>query len=66
MDLWKTVCIDCIGPYTVINKGITYTITAMTMINPVSGWFKIALVPTYQYKNPKKKEPEIRTEMTSA
>eukprot|EP00957_Ditylum_brightwellii_P115729 8828459-Ditylum_brightwellii.AAC.1 len=36
------------------------------MIDPVTTWFKIALVPTYQYKDPKKKEPEIRTDMMSA
>ena len=65
-DPWKMVCVDCAGPYTVINKGITYTIAAMTMINPVSSWFKIALVPVYQYKDTKKKEPEMCTNMISA
>eukprot|EP00957_Ditylum_brightwellii_P113403 8646643-Ditylum_brightwellii.AAC.1 len=64
--LWKTVCVDCAGPYTIINKGIIYTITAMTMIDPVSSWFEIALVPVYQYNDPKKKEPEMCTTMTSA
>ena len=36
------------------------------MINPVTSWFEIALVPVYQYKDSQKKEPEMHTDMMSA
>eukprot|EP00957_Ditylum_brightwellii_P039898 3020680-Ditylum_brightwellii.AAC.1 len=36
------------------------------MIDPVLSWFEIALVPTHHYKDPKKKETEIHSDMTPA
>eukprot|EP00957_Ditylum_brightwellii_P032968 2499918-Ditylum_brightwellii.AAC.1 len=38
----------------------------MTMINPGSSLVKTALVPVYQYNDPKKKESEMCTDMMSA
>ena len=50
---WTEVHVDPIGPYTVNikrldTKGvpITLTLTAMTFIDPSTGWFEIAEVPS--------------------
>jgi hypothetical protein len=56
---WHTLCIDLIGPYTIGKvkkrkvKGQTITddsnvttLWAMTMIDPATGWFEIATIPT--------------------
>ena len=44
-DPWDTVCIDQIGPYTVINQhGRELTLNAMTMCDPATGWFEIVEV----------------------
>ena len=40
---WSKVNIDLWGPKTIQNKnGKNYTIHAMTMIDPVTGWFELA------------------------
>jgi hypothetical protein len=39
---WKRVNVDVVGPYTVRTPAKTYQLTAMTMIDPVTGWFEIA------------------------
>eukprot|EP00957_Ditylum_brightwellii_P145519 11079953-Ditylum_brightwellii.AAC.1 len=36
------------------------------MIDPITSWFEIVQIPVYQYHPPKKKEPEIHTDMTLA
>ena len=42
---WDSVCVDCIGPYTVETETGTYQLNAMTMIDPATGWFEIAHIP---------------------
>jgi len=46
---WHTICVDEIGPYSVDTKvqGITKTLTlnAMTICDPVTGWFEIVEIP---------------------
>ena len=40
---WRTLCIDCVGPYKVKGAdGETYTLRAMTMADPATGWFEIS------------------------
>ena len=40
--LWRTLCIDCVGPYKVKGAdGETYTLRAKTMADPATGWFEI-------------------------
>ena len=42
---WDTVCVDQIGPYTVINQfGKEMVLNAMTMCDPATGWFEIVEV----------------------
>ena len=45
---WNKLCVDLIGPYFIqIKEKQKYTnLKAVTMINPVTGWFKIT-----QYDN---------------
>ena len=38
---WSCVNIDLIGPYVVCTSNATYTLRALTMINPVTGWFEV-------------------------
>jgi hypothetical protein len=45
---WEKVCIDLIGPYTVGDEKKKDDVTvlhALTMIDPVTGWFEIAEIP---------------------
>ena len=45
-DPWKMVCIDLVGPYKVTTKNkVEKSLTAMTFIDPATGWFEIAEVP---------------------
>jgi hypothetical protein len=57
--LWETVCIDLISPYPigdvkkddngkVISKNTCSILHAMTMIDPMTGWFEIIKVPNKQ------------------
>ena len=40
---WHTLCVDCIGPYKVKGAdGKIYELHAMTMADPVTGWFEIS------------------------
>ena len=39
---WKRVNVDVIGPYTVETQKGKRTLVAMTMIDPATGWFKVA------------------------
>ena len=39
---WKRVNVDLIGPYTVKTPTKTYELRVMTMIDPATGWFKVA------------------------
>ncbi len=43
---WKRVNVDCVGPYTVKTPTKQYELKAMTMIDPITGWFEIAPLPT--------------------
>jgi hypothetical protein len=39
---WQALCVDLIGPYTLKGKdGTVIDFTALTMINPITSWFKI-------------------------
>ena len=43
---WHTLCINLIGPYK-IGKGKEETqLYCLTMIDPATGWFEIAKIPT--------------------
>ena len=45
---WECVCVDLIGPYTIGNEKNTdsvATLHAMTIVDPVTGWFEIAKIP---------------------
>ncbi len=43
---WECLCVDLIGPYTLKGKdGLQIDFMALTMIDPASGWFKIAELP---------------------
>ncbi len=42
MTPWKVLCVDLIGPYTLKGKdGSSIDFMCVTMINPVTSWFKI-------------------------
>ena len=45
---WHTVCIDLIGPYKIGKKDKQVSLHCMTMIDPATGWFEIAEVPSRQ------------------
>ena len=38
---WSCVNVDLIGPYVVRTPKATHTLRALTMIDPVTGWFKV-------------------------
>ena len=41
--MWSCVNVDLWGPETIHKKDeITYTLYVMTMIDPITGWFKVA------------------------
>jgi len=43
---WHTLCVDCIGPYTITDAaGKEYILNALTMADPASGLFEIAELP---------------------
>ena len=45
---WETLCVDLIGPYKIkLKKHKTKEITlhAVTMIDPVTGWFEMQQIP---------------------
>ena len=44
---WRTVCVDCYG-YSVVTRGHTYTLIALTMADPSTGWFEIMEIPNKQ------------------
>ena len=63
---WERLCIDLIGPYTIRRKNKkgekkkkNLILHAMTMIDPVTGWFEIA-----QIKNKTAEEVSSNLEMT--
>ena len=50
MRPWHTVCVDCIGPFTIKtkdDKGKIHkrTVRALTIIDPATGWFEIGHIP---------------------
>ena len=60
---WETVHIDLIGPYTVTAqqiqpggelKEVELKLTAMTMVDPATGWFDMVEVPYYSIDEVKK------------
>ena len=42
---WSRVNVDLIGPYVVQTPKSTHTLHALTMIDPVTGWFKVISIP---------------------
>jgi transposase InsO family protein len=44
---WKRVDLDMIGPYEVKAVNGTFTLRALTMIDPATGWFEVKDVPDY-------------------
>ena len=46
---WHTLCVDCIGPYTITDAaGKQYILNALTMADPASGLFEIVELPNKQ------------------
>ena len=44
---WDILCIDLVGPYTIgTSKKNEVTLHCLTMIDPVTGWFEIAEIPS--------------------
>ena len=50
---WEKLCIDLIGEYTIKCKGKNnyLKLKAMTMIDPVTGWFEIAQYESKKFIN---------------
>jgi hypothetical protein len=45
-DLWRALCVDLIGPYTLKGKdGTLIDFMALTMIDPATSWFKVVELP---------------------
>jgi Integrase zinc binding domain len=40
-DPWVMVCVDLVGPFTIKTPLKTFSLLALTMIDPAIGWFKI-------------------------
>jgi hypothetical protein len=38
---WSRVNVDLIGPYVVRTPKSTHTLRALTLIDPVTGWFEV-------------------------
>ena len=48
---WNTLCVDLIGPYTLIGKDSTVVdFMCVTMINPSTSWFEIVELPVSKPK----------------
>ncbi len=46
MTLWRALCVDLVGPYTVKGKdGSSIDFMCLTMIDPETIWFKIVELP---------------------
>jgi hypothetical protein len=46
MTPWRALCVDLIGPYTLIGKDNSrIDFICLTMINPATSWFKIVELP---------------------
>ena len=43
---WHTLCIDLLGPYEIGDSMNNITFHCLTMIDPATGWFEIAEIPT--------------------
>ena len=43
---WHTLCIDLIGPYKIGKAKKETKLHALTMIDPATGWFEVAVIPT--------------------
>ena len=42
---WSTVCVDLIGPYTVDAPNGTFTLHALTILDPITRWIEIVEIP---------------------
>ena len=67
---WRSVCVDCIGPYTLKDKTGTVILDFMclTMIDPATGWFEIIELPAteVQYVKKGKEIVEVILDKSSA
>ena len=53
---WHTVCVDCIGPFTILTKDeegkiLKRTIRAITMVDPATSWFEIGHIPEQDFNS---------------
>ena len=48
---WHTLCINLIGPYQVGHGKNKITLHCLTMIDPATGWFETAEMPTRRVDN---------------
>ncbi len=54
MTLWKALCVDLVGPYTLKSKdGSSIDFMCLTMIVPATSWFEIVELPTVRVTVPK-------------
>ncbi len=59
---WKALCVNLVGPYTLKSKdGLSIDFMALTMIDPVSSWFKVVELPTIMQSMTKKVNGKERT-----
>ena len=72
---WETVHVDLIGPYSLTAKqqlpdgsvqDKDFSLTCMTFVDPATGWFEIAEVPTYILHDDSKKDTRQHIDKTSA
>ena len=72
---WDTVHTDLIGPYTILAKqfqpdgtiiDVELSLTCMTMIDPVTGWFEIVEVPSFIIDDIKNKTTQEAIDKSSA
>jgi hypothetical protein len=53
--LWKALCVDLVGPYTLKGKdGSRIDLMCLTMIDPTTSWFKIVELPTVKFDSPQR------------
>eukprot|EP00804_Cyclotella_cryptica_P028148 CCRYP_011006-RA/>CCRYP_011006-RA protein AED:0.40 eAED:0.39 QI:0/0/0/1/0/0/2/0/126 len=52
LDPWEALCVDLIGPYTLKGKdGTENDFIRVTMIDPVTSWFKIVELPVTEFNS---------------
>jgi hypothetical protein len=59
---WEALCVNLVGPYTLKGKdSLSIDFMALTMIDPMSSWFKVVELPTIMQLMTKKVDGKERT-----